>query len=140
MDEREILTSFRIAGQIEFPYLEQVFRITRKSEEVKTGKRSEQTIYGITSVSVEEFGAEELLELTRNHWQVETANHIRDWTLKEDKMRSTQKTVNRLMAEVRSLAIAILSQTNCQNKKARLENFSDDFDNLIITLKILNFL
>ena len=29
IDEREILTSFRIAGEIEFPHLQQVFRITR---------------------------------------------------------------------------------------------------------------
>ncbi len=44
------------------------------------------------------------------------------------------------MAEVRTLAIAILNQTNCQNKKAHLENFSDDFDSLIITSKKLDFL
>ncbi len=65
IDEREILTSFRLAGEIEFPSLEQVFRIRRKSEEIKTGKRSEQTIYGITSLPVEEYGAKQLLELTR---------------------------------------------------------------------------
>jgi len=41
------------------------------------------------------------------------------------------------MAGVRTLAIAILSQTSCQNKKAQLENFSDDFDTLIITLDII---
>ena len=50
IDEREILSSFRIAGSMEFPYLAQVFRITRRSEEVKTGKISEPAIYGITSI------------------------------------------------------------------------------------------
>jgi len=44
------------------------------------------------------------------------------------------------MASIRTLATVILHKTNCQNKKAQLENFSDDFDNLIITLKNLNFL
>jgi len=44
------------------------------------------------------------------------------------------------MAEVRTLTTTILSKTNGQNKKAQLENFSDDFDGLIITLKMLNFL
>ncbi len=67
IDQREILTSFRIAGSLKFPYLEQVFRITRKSEQVKTGKISKQTVYGITSGSVEEFEAKDLLELTRKH-------------------------------------------------------------------------
>ena len=60
IDEREILTSFRVAGSIEFAYVEQVFRITRKSEVIKTGKMSSQKIYGITSLSVEEFSAKEL--------------------------------------------------------------------------------
>jgi len=44
------------------------------------------------------------------------------------------------MAGVRTLAIAILDQTNWQNKKAQSENFSDDFDSLTITLKKFNFL
>jgi len=88
IDTREILTSFRMAGEIEFPYLEQVFRIRRKSEQVKTGKQSEQTIYGITSLSVEKYGAEELLELMRKHWRIENGLHYRrDVTFKEDKVR-----------------------------------------------------
>lgn len=85
IDEREILTSFRIAGSLEFPSLEQVFRITRRSEEVKTGKITEQTSYGITSLPVEEYGAEELLKLTRKHWGIENGLHYRrDVTFKED--------------------------------------------------------
>jgi len=44
------------------------------------------------------------------------------------------------MAGIRTVAAAILNQTNCPNKKAQLENFSDDFDELIVTLKLLNFL
>lgn len=71
LEERFITTSFRLAGEIEFPYLEQVFRIEKKSLQIKTGKQSEQTIYGITSLSVEEFGAKELLDLTRKHWRIE---------------------------------------------------------------------
>ncbi len=43
------------------------------------------------------------------------------------------------MVGVRTLAIAILDQTNWQNKKAQSENFSDDFDSLIITLRNLTF-
>ncbi len=49
-------------------------------------------------------------------------------------------TIALLAKGVRTLTTIILSQTNCQNKKAQLENFSDDFSSLIVTLKILNFL
>lgn len=44
------------------------------------------------------------------------------------------------MAGIRTLAVSILQKTGCQNKKAQLEDFADDFDNLIITLKVMNFL
>ena len=51
-----------------------------------------------------------------------------------------KKNLSRIMAGVRTLTTIILSQTNCQNKKAQLENFSDDFGSLIVTLNTLNFL
>lgn len=44
------------------------------------------------------------------------------------------------MAGIRSLATIILEKTKCQNKKAQLEEFADNFDKLIITLKGMNFL
>lgn len=50
-----------------------------------------------------------------------------------------KKKLHKTMAEVRTLATAILNRTNCQNKKAQLENFSDNFDDLIRKLKLLNF-
>ncbi len=44
------------------------------------------------------------------------------------------------MANIRTLATIILQKTGCHNKKAELEDFADDFDHLIITLKEINFL
>ncbi len=121
IDEREILTSFRLAGQIEFPFLEQVFRITRKSEEVKTGKRTEQTIYGITSGSVEEFTAEKLLQLTRKHWGIENGLHYRrDVTFKEDAIRQTSRKGGRVLATLNNLTIGVLRKLGWENiAKAR---------------------
>lgn len=121
IDEREILTSFRIAGKIEFPFVEQVFRIKRKSEEVKTGKMSEQMIYGITSLSVEEFGAEELLNLTRKHWGIENGLHYRrDVTFKEDEVRKESKNGGQIMAAINNLAIGVLRKLGWENvAKAR---------------------
>ncbi|MGI8542270.1 MAG: ISAs1 family transposase [Aridibacter sp.] len=121
IDEPEILTSFRLAGQIEFPYLEQVFRITRWSKEVKTGKRREQTIYGITSGSMEEFSAKELLRLTREHWGIENGLHYRrDVTFKEDACRQTTKKGGRVLAILNNLTIGILRKMGWENiAKAR---------------------
>jgi predicted transposase YbfD/YdcC len=121
IDEREILSSFRITGKIEFPCLEQVFRIKRKSETVKTGKVSEQAIYGITSLPVEEYGAEALLELTRKHWGIENGLHYRrDVTFKEDACRQTSSNGGRVLAVLNNLRIGILRKLGWENiAKAR---------------------
>jgi len=62
-----------------------VIKVSRQREEVKTGKKSQEESYYVSN----EVGKyEQLSEAIRKHWQVETANHIRDCTLKEDKLRS----------------------------------------------------
>ncbi len=112
-------------------------KVIREREEVKSGKKSIETSYYISN----EVGKyEEIAEAIRRHWQVETNNHLRDVTLQEDAMRTQETIVNRVMAEVRTLATTILNCLNCQNKKAQLENFADDFDSLIVTLNAFNFL
>jgi predicted transposase YbfD/YdcC len=116
IEERRITTSFRITGEVEFPYLEQVFRIEKKSVEVKTGKQSEQTIYGMTSLPVEEYGAAELLELTRKHWRIENGLHYRrDVTFKEDAVRKKSNGGGQIMAALNNLAIGILRKIGWEN-------------------------
>ena len=114
--QRQIVSSFRVTGQMEFPYLEQVFKITRQSEQVKTGKMSEQTIYGITSLPVEKYSAEHLLELTRKHWQIENGLHYRrDITFKEDKVKKKSINGGQIMASMNNWAIGILRKTGWKN-------------------------
>lgn len=116
IDEREIWTSFRLTGQVAFPYLEQVFLRTRHSAAVKTGKISEQRIYGITSLAVEEFGAAELWALTRKHWSIENGLHDRrDVIFKEDKIRQTSANGGRAQAVLNNLTIGILRKLGWEN-------------------------
>jgi len=110
-------------------------KVKRERIELKSGKNSiEESYY----VSNEVGNYEELAEAIRKHWQVETNNHIRDVSFKEDKMRSKKK-LQQTMTGLRTIATTILQKTNCQNKKEQLEDFADNFDNLIITLKTFNF-
>ena len=63
-------------------------KVKREREELKTGKTSmEETFY----LSNEVGRYEELAEAVRGHWQVEVNNHLRDVSLKEDKMRSKKR-------------------------------------------------
>ena len=92
------------------------FRIEKTSIEVKTGKVSEQTIYGITSLPVEEYGAKDILELVRKHWQIENGLHYRrDVTFKEDAVRKKSINGGQIMAALNNLAIGILRKTGWEN-------------------------
>jgi hypothetical protein len=44
------------------------------------------------------------------------------------------------MGGLRTLTTAILRKTGCQNNKEQLDEFADNFDLLILTLKSFNFL
>lgn len=63
-------------------------KVSRAREELKSGKSSrEESCY----LSNEVGNYEELAAAIRQHWQVETNNHLRDVTLKEDEMRSKKR-------------------------------------------------
>ncbi len=65
-----------------------VVKVRRERTELKSGKKSQETSYYLTNQAD---NYQELSSAVRNHWGVETNNHIRDVTLKEDKMRSKKR-------------------------------------------------
>jgi len=68
--------------------MQTLIKVNRLREELKAGKKSMETSYYVSN----EVGTyEELREAIRRHWQVETNNHIRDVTLKEDHLRSKKR-------------------------------------------------
>lgn len=71
--------------------LKTAIRVERKSEELKNGKRSFRISYYLTN---EVGNYEELCRAVRSHWQVETNNHLRDVSLKEDHLQSKKRICN----------------------------------------------
>jgi predicted transposase YbfD/YdcC len=63
-------------------------KVNRRRVELKSGKKSVETSYYVTN---EVGNYEEISEAISRHWQVETNNHIRDVTLREDQMRSKKR-------------------------------------------------
>ena len=61
----------------------QAMRIEREREILKTGKRSIEVTWSLTSLGAEHAGPEELLDLVRNHWHIENRLHyVRDFHLR----------------------------------------------------------
>ncbi len=87
----------------------QAMRIEREREILKTGKRSIEVTWSLTSLGAERAGPEELLELVRNHWHIENRLHyVRDFTYDEDRCRAYVRHLPRNLACLTNAAIAIV--------------------------------
>lgn len=111
--------------------LKQGFELRR--ERTIQGVTTRETVYGISSLSVEQADARRLLALTRGHWGIENGlHHKRDVTLGEDASRVRREGAPQVMAALRnsivhvlddaadSLAAAVRTMSNCFNKALAL--------------------
>ena len=87
----------------------QALRIEREREVLKTGARSIEVAYSLTSLGAERAGPEELLALVRNHWHIENRLHyVRDFTYDEDRCRAYVRHLPRNLSCLTNAAIAIV--------------------------------
>ena len=108
LEQRRITTSGLLAGQSDWPGLKQVFKIEREVEEVATGKKRSETVYGVSSLSDEQADARRLLEIVRKHWQIENGLHYRrDWSLREDYCRLRIGEAAQAMAVINNLVVGL---------------------------------
>ncbi len=102
-------------------------------EQTVQGVTTHETVYGISSLRVEEADAGRLLGLTRDRWGIENRLHYRrDVTLGEDGSRVRRESAPQVMAALRnsivhllkdtadSLAAALRTLSNCFNKALTL--------------------
>jgi predicted transposase YbfD/YdcC len=105
--------------------LKQGFELTR--ERTVQGVTTRETVYGITSLSMEEADAGRLLALTRGHWGIENGLHYkRDVTLGEDASRVRREAAPQVMAALRNSVVHLLESTTDSLAAAvrRMSNYS----------------
>ena len=87
----------------------QAMRIEREREFLKTGKRSIEVTWSLTSLGADRAGPQELLALVRNHWHIENRLHYgRDFTYDEDRCRAYVRHLPRNLSCLTNAAIAIV--------------------------------
>ncbi len=114
-----------IKDYLDFPYVAQVFRLTREVTHLKSGKTSHETVYGITSLTPDRADAARLLRLNRGHWSIENRSHyVRDFTYDED--RSQVRTANgpNSMASLRNFAISLLRLSGINTIASKLREIA----------------
>jgi predicted transposase YbfD/YdcC len=108
LEQRRVTTSSILAGQIDWPYLQQVMKIEREVEELSTGKKRSETVYAVTSLTSKEASSERLLAIVRKHWMIENGLHYRrDWTLREDYCRLRIGDAAQAMAVINNLIVGL---------------------------------
>ncbi len=92
----------------------QIIRLYRKVQTVRRGRvieTSEITVYAVTSLAAEEAHPQQLLDLIRGYWAIETKQHYRrDHTQREDHCQVRHTQAARNLSLMRSAAIFLYEQ------------------------------
>lgn len=111
LEERTITVSSLMNDYLDWPSMNQVFKLERRFTFLATGKIHHEVQYGLTSLTPQEAGPERLLEIVRSEWGIENGLHYRrDVTFQEDQTRRPQKSMGRAMAMINNLVISLLNR------------------------------
>ena len=109
IERRQLMVSAQVTNTLGWPYAAQAFQLHRTRTECRSGKVTEQTVYGITSLAPLTTPPAALLDWTRQHWSIENGLHYRrDVTFGEDRCRMKSGRAAECLAIFNNLAIGLL--------------------------------
>jgi len=130
LEERIITVSGMLKEYVDWPYVEQVFRLERRVS--GAGKSKGEVRYGITSLPASVADAERLLSLARGEWGIENGLHYRrDVTLEEDACQVRRGQAPEVLAALNNVVIGLVLQTGERNLAAAQRAFGYAFDRLL---------
>jgi predicted transposase YbfD/YdcC len=125
IEARRIWVTQDLEGYLRFPYARQAFKINRHIKNKKTGKTSNETVYGITSRLEEEADAEAILKAIRKHWSIENSCHyILDWAYDEDRCRIRKGNGPEVISRIRRFAIGLIKSKNVSSVTGKMNHLN----------------
>jgi predicted transposase YbfD/YdcC len=113
MEVRTLTTSSQLNDFLDWPFLQQVFKLERHVTIQKTGKTRHEIVYGITSLSADQASPAQLLKMLRSYWQIENGLHYpRDVTLREDQTRFKKSSAAHVMAIINNLVLGLIAHSD----------------------------
>ncbi|MFN3531174.1 MAG: transposase [Candidatus Brocadia sp.] len=101
------------------------FLLYRKFIHLKSKKTTEETLYGITSLTPQKADPSRILQLNRGHWSIENCLHyVRDVTFHEDRSSIRTNHAPRVMASLRNCIISILRSLGKTSISQTLRNMT----------------
>lgn len=124
-ESRKLKVSSALSDHNLWPGLQQVFEIERIVTRNKSGKQSQEVVYGCTSLSRRRAGAEELLVIARQHWHIENKSHwVRDVTFDEDRSQVRSGNIPQVMAAIRNTVIGLMRMAGETNIAAACRRYA----------------
>ena len=138
IETRKIWTTTALNLYLNFPHVGQAFVIERESIEKKTGERTHEVVYGVTSCQPEKANAEKVLKTNREHWSIENSCHyVIDWNYHEDRCRIRTGHGPENITRLRRFAVSLIKSKGavCVAQKIRelVQNTRLVFDYLKMT-------
>ena len=127
IETRTLTASPASSTWLNWPAVAQVFKLERRFVRVQDGKVMQEVVYGVTSLTVAEASAAQLLELQREHWDIESGLHYRrDVTMKEDCGRFRVGHTAQAMAAINNLVLGLLLRRGATNVPDARRNLEAD--------------
>jgi predicted transposase YbfD/YdcC len=105
----DLATAARPSACLDWPGLQQVFKLTRTTFHPRTGEFTRSAVYGITSLSPDRASPAQLLTFIRHHWTIENQLHwVRDVIFDEDRSQLRSGSRPHFMALMRNLTLSLL--------------------------------
>jgi hypothetical protein len=120
IETRQIAVRTKLPSRLDenWPGLTAICRIERRRE-MKT-YCSREVIYAITSLPPGKIEPAAMLQLSRDHWQIENALfHVRDVTYREDACRVRSGSAPQALAEIRNATLTLIRRTGQKPRPAR---------------------
>ena len=109
IETRTIHTTSALNEYLSFPSVGQAFMIERTVLYKKSGKRSREVAYGVTSKTSDQADAAKVLKDNREHWSIENSCHyVIDWNYDEDRSRIHTGYGPENMTRLRRFAVGII--------------------------------
>ena len=120
IETRRIAVRTKLPSRLDqnWPGLTAICRIERIREHKTYCSR--EVIYAITSLPAAKLDPAALLQLSRDHWQIENCLfHVRDVTFKEDASRVRSGSAPKIMAQIRNAALTMIRRSGHKPRPAR---------------------
>ena len=116
IEVRQITVMQDTDGFLDWPGVQQVFKLVRQVTHIKSQKTTIEVVYGLTSCSSQSASAAQLLEWIRAYWGIENGLHYRrDKTLQEDATRFSLPKMPAVMATINNFIIGLTQKLGYSN-------------------------